>query len=87
MNNSWYTEASDINSPDTIHQIFAYGTLDEIIALRKKLGVKKLTELFLNYPKKVYIKSSLSFIINFILQINFPVDEQKYLKDTPRSIG
>lgn len=87
MKNIWYSNKADINSPDTIHQILMYGNLEEIKSLKKILGEKKIKELFLSHPKKVYTKPALNFIKNFVLNIQTPIDEQKYLKATPRYIG
>lgn len=87
MNRLWYTASIDKNSPDTIHQILVFGTIEEIKSLKNKVGKEKVKELFLNYPKKVYTNSSLNFIKNYILNINDSIDEQKYLKSTPRNIG
>jgi len=87
MNHSWYTDKTDEKSPDTIHQVLAFGTLDDIRSLKKRVGRGKIKELFLRYPKKVYTQPSLNFIKNFILGIGGSIDEQKYLKHTPRRIG
>jgi len=86
MNYSWYTEPSNINSADTIHQILAYGKLEEVLSLRKKEGREKLCQVFLTHPKKVYSPSSLYFIKKFILGIDEQLDEKKYLKNAPRYI-
>lgn len=85
MNRSWYTNTIDKESPDTIHQILVFGTLDEIRSLKKSVGERRLKELFLRHPKKIYTMPAFNFIKNFILHINTSVDEQKYLKYTPRS--
>ena len=85
MNLSWYTNTADEKSPDVVHQTLAFGTLDDIRSLKKKLGEQKIKELFLHYPKKVYTASTLNFVKNFILGISDSIDEQKYLKHTPRS--
>ncbi|KKR93510.1 MAG: hypothetical protein UU73_C0003G0140 [Candidatus Daviesbacteria bacterium GW2011_GWA1_41_61] len=82
----WYSTTADIRSPDTVHQVLMYGTLQEIRSLKKTLGEKWLKELFLHYPKKIYTKPALNFIKNFVLDINSSIDEQKYLKTTPRYI-
>lgn len=87
MNRSWYTKTVDGESSDAVHQIFVFGTLDEIKSLKKKLGEKKLREIFILHPKKIYTKSALNFIKKFILHINKSLNEQKYLKNTPRRIG
>lgn len=80
----WYLSKPDIKSPDTVHQILMFGTLADIRSLKKKLGEKTVKQLFLRYPKKIYTNTSLNFIKNFVLNINNSIDEQKYLKNTPR---
>jgi negative regulator of genetic competence, sporulation and motility len=85
MNRSWYTDTADKKSPDTVHQILAFGTLEDIRSLKKAVGEAKIRELFINYPKKVYSRSLLEFVKKFILHIRNQVDEEKYLKYTPRS--
>lgn len=87
MNYSWYTNSKDKRSPDVIHQILAFGSLHDIKFLTSMLGIKKLKSLFLQYPKKVYTAPLFNFIKNIILHIQTPVDEQKYLKNTPRRVG
>lgn len=81
----WYSSKVDSKSPDTIHQVLMYGSLADIKSLKKGVGVATLKDLFLRFPKKIYTKPSLYFIKNFILGIPTPIDEQKYLKNTPRS--
>ena len=80
---SWYTNKANNNSPDTIHQVLAYGTLNEIRSLKKTLGEEFLKKLFVTYPKKIYTASAFNFIKKFILHLS-SIDEQKYLKSTPR---
>lgn len=86
MKRSWYSRVTDKNSPDAIHQILAFGTLKDIELLKKAIGIKKIKDFFIQYPKKVYTLPSLNFIKNFILNLHSSIDEQKYLKNTPRSI-
>lgn len=85
MKYSWYSPSTRKNSPDVIHQILALGTLDEIRLLKKTLGEVGLRKLFLDHPKKAYTSTTFHFIKNFILHID-SIDEQRYIKDTPRSI-
>lgn len=80
----WYSSKTDIKSPDTIHQVLMFGKLSEIQSLKKKLGEKKIKEAFLRFPKKVYTNAALNFIKSFILGIKTSIDEQKYLKSSPR---
>jgi hypothetical protein len=84
MQYSWYTNKVDKKSPETIHQILAFGSLDDIKSLKQSLGEETLTELFLRSPQKIYTASTLNFIAKFILHIHSSIDEQRYLKNTPR---
>lgn len=87
MNYSWYTNSKSKKSPDAIHQILAFGSLYDIQSLKKTIGVKQLKSLFIKYPKKVYSAPLFNFIKNIFLHINTSIDEQKYLKNSRRSIG
>ncbi len=82
----WYSTNPTINSPDTIHQILMFGKLDEIKSLKKTIGERTLRNLFINHPKKIYNRAALNFIKKFVLKVNIPIDEQQYLKTTPRII-
>lgn len=81
---SWYKQKDSLSSPDTLHQILAFGSLKDILSARKKVGIQKMRQLFLQKPKKVYTKSGLHFITKFILGFNTPIEEKKLLKDAPR---
>ncbi len=87
MNRTWYSKNIKKNSPDAIHQVLAFGTLEDIRSLKATTGEEKIKELFINFPKKVYTPPNLNFIKNFILHINSAIDEQKYLKYTQRRTG
>lgn len=87
MNYSWYTNSKSKKSPDAIHQILAFGSLYDIQFLKKAVGLKKLKSFFLKYPKKAYTAPLFNFIKNIVLHIHTSIDEQKYLKNTPRRIG
>lgn len=84
---SWYNANKDYSSPDAIHQILAFGSLEDIINLRKLVSKEALKEAFLKYPKKVYRPAGFNFIKTFILGIKEQIPENKYLKDAPRHIG
>ena len=81
---SWYNNSTSIDSADTIHQILAFGTLTDIKSLKNTLGEDAIKKLFVTYPKKIYTASTFNFIKKFILYISSSIDEQKYLKSTPR---
>lgn len=84
MNRVWYSSNKNLKSPDTVHQVLMFGSLKDIQTLKTDLGKNTIRKLFLKHPKKIYTASSLNFIKNFILDITTSVDEQKYLKYTPR---
>lgn len=88
MQNSytWYSNTTPADSPDTIHQILALGTLKDIQEVKNHLGEEKVRDLFIQYPKKIYTRSGLNFIMKFILHIHQPIHEDKYLNSTPRNI-
>ncbi len=81
----WYSPKADIQSPDTIHQILMFGKLEDIRSLKKTVGETVIKNLFLRFPKKIYTAAALNFIKNFILRLPTPIDEQQYLKYTPRA--
>ena len=85
MNYSWYTHKPKENTPDSIHQILAFGSLDDIRSLKSTVGSETVKKQFLEHPKKIYTSSMFYFIKNFILHINNSIDDQKYLKFTPRN--
>lgn len=71
-----------------IHQILMYGSLEEIGWLFATYSKKEIFVVFTKYPKKIYSPQGFNFIKNFILRIkNIHLDENKYLKTTPRIIG
>lgn len=82
----WYSNNRQIKAPDTVHQILMFGTLKDIELLKKTIGENKVKEIFLHFPKKIYTAPALNFIKNYILHIHISIDEQKYLKYTPRYI-
>ncbi len=82
----WYASRADMQSADTIHQILMFGTLEDIQSLKRTAGEAVVKELFLRFPKKIYTAPALNFIKKFILRLTSSIDEQKYLKYTPRSV-
>ena len=82
----WYSNKVATKSPDTIHQVLMFGNLGDIQSLKKAIGEETIRKLFLHYPKKIYTAPALNFIKNFILRIGTSIDEQQYLKHTPRHI-
>ena|SRR5258708_37722505 len=83
----WYTDNPQLDSADTIHQVLMFGSLQEINSLKDKLGKTRIRKLFIDHPKKIYTAPALNLIKNFILKINSPIDDNRYLKYTPRRLG
>lgn len=83
----WYLDEIKQNSLDNIHQTLMFGSLEEIKSLLNVVGEKKVKKCFLSFPKKIYTAPTFNFIKNFILGISAQLDEQKYLKNTPRHLG
>lgn len=84
LNYTWYTNKNTIDTPDAIHQVLAFGRLEDIQELKNKLGIQKIREAFVAHPKKIYTQSGLNFIAEFILDISSPLKKHDYLKITPR---
>lgn len=70
------------------HQILRYGDMPAIKWLLKKFSRKDLAQTFLDYPMKIYSKSSLNFAKNFILNLEKKkINEDQYLLSSPRRIA
>lgn len=82
----WYSPNTNINSPDSIHQVLMYGSLEDVRSLIKHLGTDHIRSVFLQYPKKIYTNQALNFIKKFVLKTKTSIDEQKYLKSTTRNL-
>lgn len=70
-----------------IHQILSYGNLEQIRWLFKHYQQEEIKEVFLKYPKKIYLPAVFYFIKNFILGLKKErVPEQRYVKNSLRVI-
>ncbi len=86
INNLIWYQRVNLDSPEAVHQVLVYGSFAELKELQKTIGEEKIRRIFLGRPKKFYTKSEFNFIKNYVLKIEEPLDESKYLKDTPRII-
>jgi hypothetical protein len=69
-----------------IHQIFAYGTLKEIIWVLKNYSLPTIVAVF-KKPFKDYHRSRFYFVKNYLLSLkNWQPNERYYVKNTPRLI-
>lgn len=64
-----------------IHQLLAYGTINEYLWLFKTYGLNKVREIFTAYPQKDYYSDDyFGFIKLKILLIQEDLDKQRYVK-------
>jgi hypothetical protein len=82
----WYKKSDDTQSADTIHQILAFGTLEDIADLKSEVGDKKMREIFIQKPRNVYTKADFNFVKQYLLKIDQEIDETSYLKTSARNI-
>jgi len=68
-----------------IHQVLAYGSLEDIGMLFKIYPGDEVKNIFLNYPKNTYTRPVFLFIKNFLLKINEELVEEKYVKNLFKS--
>ena len=71
-----------------IHQIFSYGTWDDILWVFKNYPIKEITQVFTTRPFKDYFAARFYFIKNYLLNLkNYKMNERRYVKNTPRDLG
>jgi hypothetical protein len=64
-----------------IHQILAYGDMEEIKWLLKTYNEDEIKDVFINCPRNVYTRPVFLFIKNFILGIEKKLNEKEYIKN------
>lgn len=70
-----------------IHQIFAFGRIEDIIWLFKTYSSRELTKIFTSIPYKDYTAARFHFVKNYLLGLkNRNLNERLYVKNTPRDI-
>src|SRR5690242_14785677 len=70
-----------------IHQILAYGSLEEWQWLYKAYSKKVITDVFVKYPYKDYRDARFVFVKNFLLHLEKKnLDERHYVKNIPRDL-
>jgi hypothetical protein len=80
----WSVKIEDLNLKKDrvyiIHQILAFGSLEQLKWLLKNYSLKEVREVFIKYPLKIYRPQSFNFIKNFFVKIeNKKLDEKKYI--------
>ncbi|MCX6810250.1 MAG: hypothetical protein NTY30_00725 [Candidatus Berkelbacteria bacterium] len=82
----WYKKIDDTGSADTIHQILAFGTLEDIADLKSEVGNEKIREIFIQKPRNIYTKADFNFVKQYLLKIDQEIDATDYLKTSARNI-
>lgn len=64
-----------------IHQVLAYGSLEQISWLFKVYGRQEVKEIFAKEPTRVYDQRSFVFIKNIVLDLeNASLDKKRYVQ-------
>lgn len=87
--------STDINHLDIetdkgyiIHQIFAYGILEDILWVFKTYPLQKIIKVFTTVPYKDYRAARFNFVKNFLLHLkNRELNDRLYVKNIPRDFG
>lgn len=78
---TWYNRVAKLDNPETIHQVMSLGKINEIIEMEHELGMEKIRQAYLKYPKKIYSRPVFFFINKYIIKNQEPIDERKYIKN------
>ena len=74
------------DAPYVIHQILSHGGLEEFRWLRSTYSQDMIRHTFITYPYKDYRRSRFYFIKNFFIELPDQLNEQLYVRNTPRAI-
>ena len=70
-----------------IHQIFAYGTMNEIRWIFNTYPKEKIIRTFTTCPYKDYFAPRFYFVKKYLLDLkDYPMNEKRYVKNIPRDI-
>ena len=80
----WSKNINNINLENDkiyiIHQVLSFGDIEEIKWLFKNYTLDEIKMVFINIPKRIYTRPVFLFVKEYILKINTPLDEKKYVK-------
>jgi hypothetical protein len=75
------------DAPYIIHQIFSYGSLQDIAWLFDVYPKDTLVQIFTTTPYKDYFAARFHLIKNYVLGLEkHGMDERYYVKNTPRAL-
>lgn len=78
---------SDKDKVYIIHQILAFGRMEDIHWLFKNYSLKEICTVFLKFPYKSYRSQRFNFVRNFLLPLeNRSILDNRYVINTPRDI-
>lgn len=71
-----------------IHQIFAYGRMEDILWVFKTYPKREIIKTFTSIPYKDYRAGRFNFVKNYLLDLkNYKLDDRYYVKNIPRALG
>lgn len=85
----WSVDVKDLDLERSkayiIHQIFGYGTMEEILWVFRTYAKKDIIKTFMTKPYKDYIGGRFYFVKNYLLHLNhWHPDIRYYVRNTPR---
>jgi len=86
----WSKDIENIDSCNDkiyiIHQVLAYGDMDEIKWLFTVYLEDEIKNIFISHPYKIYTRPIYFFIKDLILNIEEDIDENDYVKNITESL-
>lgn len=80
----WSKNAKDLDLQTDknyiIHQVLMHGSLEQISWLKQNYSPQEIKQVFTTQPKKIYTPAAFNFIKNYLLKIEKPLEEKKYVK-------
>lgn len=71
-----------------IHQIFSYGTWNDVMWIFKTFPLKEIKHVFTTIPFKDYAVARFYFVKNYLLRLQkYKLNELRYVKNIPRDLG
>lgn len=87
----WSKNTSKLNLEDDkeyiVHQILAYGGLDQLKWLFKVYKPNQIRKIFIEHPEKNYSEKTFNFVQKIMLEVpSKAIDKRNYVKTFPRII-
>ena len=62
------------------HQTLMYGEMEDVKKMVQTKGIKRVRDIFIKKPSKVYTKPAFNLIAKFVLDVREKLDINKYVK-------